>query len=97
MVLIIALLTYRSDLILHKHPEINQIKERENIFLSMIYAVFVTLSAIFNIYCIRVAWKAKQYYRQMNTNTASVYHLTGSKPYRPSMWRQKEAKGLVDV
>lgn len=86
MVLIIALLTYRSDLLFHRRPEISEIKEPEIASLSLIYAVFVTISAFLNIYFFWVVWRAKKYYNQVPGIQSSVYHLRGSRPYEPDLF-----------
>jgi hypothetical protein len=85
MVLIIALLTYRSDIINHRRSEMAEKKEREVVWLSLVYAVFVTISAFSNIYCIWVAWRAKKYFDEPGIQ-ASVYHLRGSRPYNPDLF-----------
>ncbi|KAI6191052.1 hypothetical protein M3Y97_00185900 [Aphelenchoides bicaudatus] len=95
MVLIIALLTYRSELIQHKHNELSRSDEQQIAVQTIIYAVLVTFSAIINVYFIHIVWRAKIYI-QNQIVSSSVYHLTGSKPYTPDNWgSHMESKPLT--
>jgi hypothetical protein len=96
MVLIIALLTYRTELLQHQHKELTVHKEEKIAVQTLIYAVFVTLSACLNIYFIRIVWRAKRYV-QNEAIHSSVYHLTGSQPYEPSKWGMRAESEPLNV